>query len=260
MATLVLRNVKGSPLTNTEVDANFNNLNTDVGLRVFRSGDTMTGPLVLSGAPTIDLHASTKKYVDDLVGARLQLAGGQMTGKLLGVAPSTGGATFNAPVGSADPTSPANGDVWNNAGVLKHQVAGVTKVVAFTDSAMSGNAATASVWQTARSLTLTGDGIASLSVNGSADVSAALTLAIVNSGPGTFGSSTTIPTLIIDGKGRVTGSTAVSIRAATTAVTGIVQLTDTTNTTSSTIAATATAVKAAYDKIKIYDSTGTQLI
>ena len=29
MATVTLRNTKGSPLTNTEVDANFNNLNTD---------------------------------------------------------------------------------------------------------------------------------------------------------------------------------------------------------------------------------------
>jgi hypothetical protein len=33
--------------------------------RVAKSGDTMTGDLVLPGAPTLDLHASTKKYVDD---------------------------------------------------------------------------------------------------------------------------------------------------------------------------------------------------
>ncbi len=32
MATLVLRNVKGSPLTNTEVDNNFSNLNSDVNV------------------------------------------------------------------------------------------------------------------------------------------------------------------------------------------------------------------------------------
>jgi hypothetical protein len=29
VATVTLRNTKGSPLTNTEVDDNFNNLNTD---------------------------------------------------------------------------------------------------------------------------------------------------------------------------------------------------------------------------------------
>lgn len=32
MATLVLRNVKGSPLTNTEVDNNFSNLNSDINV------------------------------------------------------------------------------------------------------------------------------------------------------------------------------------------------------------------------------------
>lgn len=31
------------------------------------SGDTMTGALTLSGAPTADLHAATKKYVDETV-------------------------------------------------------------------------------------------------------------------------------------------------------------------------------------------------
>ena len=33
--------------------------------KVLKAGDTMTGPLTLPGAPTIDLHAATKKYVDD---------------------------------------------------------------------------------------------------------------------------------------------------------------------------------------------------
>lgn len=32
------------------------------------SGGTMTGPLTLAGAPTADLHAATKKYVDDNAG------------------------------------------------------------------------------------------------------------------------------------------------------------------------------------------------
>lgn len=32
MATLVLRTVKGSPLTNAEVDGNFSNINTEVGV------------------------------------------------------------------------------------------------------------------------------------------------------------------------------------------------------------------------------------
>jgi len=32
--------------------------------KVAKAGDTMTGPLTLSGAPTVNLHAATKQYVD----------------------------------------------------------------------------------------------------------------------------------------------------------------------------------------------------
>lgn len=39
----------------------------DTGVFVLKAGDTMTGALTLSGAPTSDLHAATKKYVDDAI-------------------------------------------------------------------------------------------------------------------------------------------------------------------------------------------------
>ena len=66
---------------------------------------------------------------------------------------------------------------------------------------ISGNAGTATTWQTARSLSLTGDGTATLSsVDGSANVSAALTLATVNSNVGTF------TKLTVNGKGLVTAA------------------------------------------------------
>jgi len=41
----------------------------DSSIYVLKAGDTMTGALTLSGAPTSNLHAATKKYVDDAVGA-----------------------------------------------------------------------------------------------------------------------------------------------------------------------------------------------
>ena len=47
MASLVLRNVKGSPLTNQEVDDNFNNLNTEVGLKLNSSQYTASNILTL---------------------------------------------------------------------------------------------------------------------------------------------------------------------------------------------------------------------
>lgn len=53
---------KGSTLVATE-------LNQAIVDRVAKAGDTMTGPLVLSGAPTSNLQAATKQYVDSGVGA-----------------------------------------------------------------------------------------------------------------------------------------------------------------------------------------------
>lgn len=43
-----------------------------------KAGGTMTGPITLSGAPTVALHAATKGYVDTF----LPLAGGTLTGAL----------------------------------------------------------------------------------------------------------------------------------------------------------------------------------
>jgi hypothetical protein len=56
MATITLRNVKGSPLTNAEVDANFTNLNSELsnlGANPVFSGDvTISGDLTVQGATT----------------------------------------------------------------------------------------------------------------------------------------------------------------------------------------------------------------
>lgn len=51
-------------------------LTTAVNAKVAKAGDTMTGPLVLSGAPTLALHATTKTYVDDAISA---VSGGAST-------------------------------------------------------------------------------------------------------------------------------------------------------------------------------------
>jgi len=66
MATIVTRAGKGSPLTHSEVDANFNNINT---AKLEISGGTMTGDLILSGGPSAALQAATKQYVDTIASA-----------------------------------------------------------------------------------------------------------------------------------------------------------------------------------------------
>jgi hypothetical protein len=47
------------------------------------AGGTLTGALTLAGAPTANLHAATKKYVDDGLALKLALAGGTLTGALI---------------------------------------------------------------------------------------------------------------------------------------------------------------------------------
>jgi len=65
-------------------------LAADLTSKVNKAGDTMTGLLVLSGAPTTGLHATTKTYVDAADALKLALAGGTMTGALtLSGAPSS---------------------------------------------------------------------------------------------------------------------------------------------------------------------------
>ena len=58
MATIVTRSGKGSPLTNTEVDSNFTNLNTD---KLETSGGTITGDLNVDGDATLG-NATTDEH------------------------------------------------------------------------------------------------------------------------------------------------------------------------------------------------------
>ena len=52
MATIILRSVKGSPLTNDEVDANFNNLNVELGTKL--AANAYTAADILTKLKTVD--------------------------------------------------------------------------------------------------------------------------------------------------------------------------------------------------------------
>lgn len=87
------------------------------------------------------------------------------------------------------------------------QTVGGTKTFSTTiTGSVTGNAGTATAWQTARNLSLTGDASATLSsVDGTGNVSAALTLATVNSDVGTY------TKLTVNGKGLVTAASTASL-------------------------------------------------
>lgn len=95
--------------------------------------------------------------------------------------------------------------IQRNTGVLDFKVNPTINGV--TVATTSSGVASAGKWTTARTISLTGDATVSMSVDGSANVTAALVLATVNSNVGTFGSSTTIPVITVSEKGLVTGVT-----------------------------------------------------
>lgn len=117
----------------------------------------------------------------------------------------------------------------------------------------TANAVSASKLLTARSFTWTGDVTGSVSFDGAANVTNALTLSNTGVAAGAYGSNIKTVTLTLDAKGRVTAATQQDIRAATTALSGVVQLNDTLTSTLITQAATANAVKKVNDAVLATD-------
>lgn len=82
-------------------------------------------------------------------------------------------------------------------------------------AALSGTASTATALATGRTIAITGDlTYTSPSFDGSGNVTAAGTLSTVNSNVGSFGGTTAIPVITVDGKGRITAVSTAAVAAA----------------------------------------------
>ena len=87
-----------------DAETTANNIAGSLAGKVNKTGDTMTGPLVLPGDPTEDNQAATKKYVDEHGGGGpyLPLSGGTMTGDI--TFSTTGGQLLGTIKNLKDPT------------------------------------------------------------------------------------------------------------------------------------------------------------
>jgi hypothetical protein len=198
MATIVTRAGKGSPLTNAEVDANFTNLNADLALYLQKAGGTVTGLLSLT---TASLATPL-----ELVRNSTQNIGGKFANTNYTTFFGLGSANGEMRVGTT-------ADLQASGNILLHAANVGSYAPSLTGSgasgtwgiAVTGNAGTATTLQTGRTIGMTGDvSWTSSSFNGSANVTGTATLADSGVTAGSYGSSSSVPVITVDSKGRLT--------------------------------------------------------
>ncbi len=151
-------------------------------------------------------------------------------------APLTAGSGISINAGTISATGLTTSNLSSSAGITVGQLATSTTTLGSTTltlggtvtsvtglssvsstgftGALTGNASTATALATGRTISLTGDvTYTSPTFDGSGDITAAATLAASGVNSGTYGSSTAIPVLTVDTKGRVTSASTVGIIA-----------------------------------------------
>jgi hypothetical protein len=96
----------------------------------------------------------------------------------------------------------------------------VGTLVANFEGNLAGTANAANALTTARTIAASGDAVWSVSFDGSANVSSALTLANTGVTASTYGTSTAVPTIAVDSKGRITSASNTNITFPVTTVNG----------------------------------------
>lgn len=185
-----------------------NTVTISVGQAVGTTSNVTFNNLTVSGNLTVQgTTTSVQSTTVDIADLNITLAKGAAN------AAAANGAGITIDGAAATITYTSGTDRWNlNKDLVVSNVYGDLK----------GNADTATKWATARNLSLTGDATATLnSVDGSSNVSAAVTLATVNSNVGSYGDSVTVPSITVNAKGLVTAISQTAIPAATTSVLGL---------------------------------------
>ena len=200
----------GQPVATTD-NVTFNNVTVNGTLS---SDDITAANISVAGNATITGNLTVQGTTTTVNSTAVSIADINITlAKDATTAAAAEGAGLTVAGAGATLTYTSANDSWNfNKDLF------VTNIYAI----LRGNADTATKWQTARNLSLTGDATATLSsVDGSAAVSAAITLATVNSNVGSFGDSITVPNFTVNAKGLVTAAGSTAIPIATTSIKGL---------------------------------------
>ena len=171
---------------------------------------SITGNAIITGNLTVEGTTTTVNSTTIAVGDKnISLAKDANTA----AEADGGGLTVVGPTIAATLIYSAVDDRWNFNKNLN---------VATVYGNVVGNATSADKWSSARNLSLTGDATATLSsIDGTSDVTTAITLATVNTTVGGYGTSTTVPTITVNAKGLVTAVTTTAIPTATYSTNGL---------------------------------------
>ena len=185
-----------------------NKVSFAIGQNVATDSNVTFNNLLVNGNLTVEGTTTSINSVSlDVEDLNITVAKGSLTPE------AANGAGLTVDGASASLTYTSTDDRWNLNKNLN-----VTTVY----GALSGNAATATKWATARNLTLSGDATATFTnVDGSATVDAAVTLANTAVTAGNYGSGTSVSTFTVDAKGRLTAASSTAIPTATVSVLGL---------------------------------------
>lgn len=196
----------------------------DADLDTWATKTAPTGTVV----GTSDSQALTNKTISGASNTLSNIGNSSLTNSSItinGSAISLGGSTSVGTVTSITGGSYLTGGTITGSGTLAVDATSTntaSKVVARDASgnfaagtitaALSGNATTATTLATGRTIAITGDlSYTSPSFDGSSNVTATGTLATVNSNTGSFGSSTAVPVITVNGKGLITAVSTASV-------------------------------------------------
>lgn len=150
MSTIVTRSGKGSPLTHNEVDANFNNLNTDK----IQSGNTVAA-LTVTSATVVDLAVTGITSFDGAQGTAGQVLTSAGTGNTpTWVTPSTSSGTVTSVAATVPSLLSVSGSPITTSGTLAFTYSGTALPVA---NGGTGQTTASAAFNALSPITTTGD-------------------------------------------------------------------------------------------------------